>query len=62
MKNLYYLFLTAILVLANQAFAQERAHEKFKQLYEELPTPNQYHNAAGAPGHVYWQQKADYNI
>ena len=62
MKNLYYLFLTAILVLANQAFAQERAHEKFKQLYEELPTPNQYHNAAGAPGHEYWQQKADYNI
>ena len=43
-------------------YAQERGYEKFKQLDQELPTPNQYHNAAGAPGHQYWQQKADYDI
>ncbi len=42
--------------------AQQRAHEKFEQLYQELPTPNQYHNASGAPGHQYWQQKANYDI
>jgi len=35
---------------------------KFKQLHEELPTPNVYRSASGAPGHEYWQQKADYNI
>ena len=35
---------------------------KFKQLGQELPTPNVYRNAAGAPGHEYWQQKADYSI
>ena len=35
---------------------------KFAQLGEELPTPNEYRNAAGAPGHNYYQQKADYDI
>jgi len=28
----------------------------------ELPTPNEYRSATGAPGHAYWQQKADYTI
>lgn len=35
---------------------------KFKQLGQELPTPNDYRAASGAPGHEYWQQKADYDI
>lgn len=35
---------------------------KFKQLGTELPTPNVYRTASGAPGHAYWQQKADYSI
>jgi hypothetical protein len=35
---------------------------KFEQLLGELPTPNDYRNAAGAPGVRYWQQKADYVI
>src|SRR6056300_230107 len=35
-------------------------NSKFKQLYEELPTPNVYRTASGAPGHEYYQQKADY--
>lgn len=36
--------------------------QKFAQLGEMLPTPNEYRNAAGAPGHHYYQQKADYKI
>jgi hypothetical protein len=36
--------------------------DKFKQMDEEWPTPNVYRNAAGAPGHQYWQQRADYKI
>ncbi len=32
----------------------------FRQLHQELPTPNTYRNAAGAPGHEYWQNRADY--
>ncbi|WP_439880324.1 M1 family metallopeptidase [Pontibacter sp. MBLB2868] len=35
---------------------------KFKQLQQELPTPNNYRTGSGAPGHEYWQQKADYTI
>ncbi|WP_286232925.1 M1 family metallopeptidase [Thalassotalea sediminis] len=36
--------------------------DKFRQLDEVLPTPNVYRNAAGEPGHRYWQQQVDYNI
>ncbi|WP_370650592.1 M1 family metallopeptidase [Kordiimonas sp. SCSIO 12603] len=36
--------------------------DKFRQLEEILPTPNVYRNAAGEPGHAYWQQKVDYDI
>ncbi len=36
--------------------------DKFRQLEEILPTPNVYRNAAGEPGHQYWQQKVDYKI
>jgi predicted secreted protein len=36
--------------------------DKFRQLDEVLPTPNVYRNAAGEPGHMYWQQKVDYVI
>jgi|TARA_R110000737_G_scaffold223373_2_gene238380 hypothetical protein len=35
---------------------------KFAQLDQELPTPNEYRTAGGAPGHNYYQQKADYKI
>ncbi|OIQ37376.1 MAG: aminopeptidase [Bacteroidetes bacterium MedPE-SWsnd-G1] len=35
---------------------------KFAQLEQLLPTPNEYRNAAGAPGHNYYQQQADYKI
>ncbi|ACT59525.1 M1 family metallopeptidase [Hirschia baltica] len=36
--------------------------DKFRQLDEVLPSPNVYRNAAGEPGHQYWQQEADYSI
>ena len=36
--------------------------DKFRQLEEILPTPNAYRNAAGQPGHAYWQQQVDYSI
>lgn len=39
-----------------------QAQHKFAQLGEELPTPNVYRNAAGAPGPNYYQQKADYKM
>jgi hypothetical protein len=38
------------------------AQSKFAQLDMELPTPNRYRTAGGAPGSEYYQQKADYKI
>ena len=35
-------------------------YNKFKQLKEELATPNVYRTAGGAPGHAYYQNEADY--
>jgi len=35
---------------------------RFAQLGTKLPTPNVYRTASGAPGHDYWQQRADYRI
>ncbi len=34
----------------------------FEQLGTLLPTPNEYRNASGAPGHAYWQNRADYKM
>ena len=36
--------------------------DKFKQLNEDITTPNTYRTAAGYPGHDYWQQEADYDM
>ena len=38
------------------------AQSKFAQLDQLLPSPNEYRNASGGPGHAYYQQKADYKI
>jgi hypothetical protein len=48
----------SILTIAQQNTDQN----KFRQLGTELPTPNSFRTASGAPGHEYWQQRADYNI
>ncbi|UTW55839.1 M1 family metallopeptidase [Kordiimonas sp. SCSIO 12610] len=49
---------------SSQAIQQTKGdfQDKFRQLDEVLPTPNTYRNAAGEPGHQYWQQKVDYKI
>lgn len=48
------------MLLSIMATAQDL--NKFRQLGEDLPTPNVYRTASGAPGHDYWQQQADYVI
>jgi hypothetical protein len=37
-------------------------NNRFKQLYQEFSTPNQYRSANGAPGPAYYQQQADYDM
>ncbi|MFP2996374.1 M1 family metallopeptidase [Spongiivirga sp. MCCC 1A20706] len=72
MKKLQYavcsaLFLAAGLVNAQQEEKQDREsghinENKFRQLYQEMSTPNMYRTAAGAPGAAYYQQQADYKM
>jgi hypothetical protein len=56
------LLLSWSLFFCSAVFGQNMPANKFRQLDQDLPTPNVYRNAAGAPGHQYWQQKADYVI
>lgn len=50
-------------LFCSKIIAQEySAHNKFEQLYQELQTPGAYRTASGAPGHLYWQQRADYDM
>jgi len=57
------LLIITLLLGATQLFAQDNYnHNKFKQLKQELATPNVYRTASGAPGHKYYQQKASYVI
>jgi Peptidase family M1 domain len=44
-------------ILYSQVF-----NDKFRQLEEMLPTPNDQRTASGAPGKNYWQQKVDYKM
>jgi hypothetical protein len=52
--------LLLLLFLSSSLFAQQQG--KFEQLGSILPTPNSYRSASGAPGHEYYQQRADYSI
>ena len=56
-------FTILMLLITSYLTGQENLNtSKFKQLHQELPTPNVYRTASGAPGHEYYQQKADYII
>ena len=55
-------FLSSIAVAQGIQQTKGDYQDKFRQLDEVLPTPNVYRNAAGQPGHEYWQQKVDYDI
>lgn len=57
-------FFATVFILTITASAQvQQGHtnnSKFKQLYDQFTDPNRYHNASGAPGVDYYQQKVDY--
>ncbi|MDB5748013.1 MAG: aminopeptidase, partial [Massilia sp.] len=50
------------LMLSSGASAADKFDDKFRQLDELLPTPTTTRTASGAPGHAYWQQRADYRL
>ena len=66
MKKLLYI---ALALSINTVYAQNIRNNpnsnhgnKFEQLGTILPDANTYRTASGAPGHQYWQQRADYKI
>jgi len=61
MKNIFSLALL-ILTLFSGIAQDNTNHNKFKQLKEEVATPNVYRNGSGAPGHMYYQDRADYEM
>ena len=61
MKRLAHIAALA-LALSSAAHAADPFDDKFRQLDELLPTPSATRSASGAPGHAYWQQRADYKL
>jgi len=53
-----------VILLLSFAFASVTTFSQtdFAQLGTQLPTPNVYRTASGAPGHEYYQQQANYKI
>lgn len=55
--------LSALALLVGGLQAQDNVNNnKFRQLGEDLPTPNGFRTGSGAPGPEYYQQQADYKI
>ncbi len=56
--------LAFVILFFSLIYAQEENgnKNKFRQMYQELPTPNSFRTASGAPGHEYYQQQANYVI
>jgi hypothetical protein len=63
-KSSFFILLLSISVYAQniQNNPSSNHGNKFEQLGTILPDANTYRTASGAPGHQYWQQKADYEI
>ncbi|MEM8939475.1 MAG: M1 family metallopeptidase [Bacteroidota bacterium] len=66
MKDKILFIITTLICTSTMAQDQKQKdtewEQKFEQLGTMLPTSNVYRTASGAPGHLYWQQKADYKM
>ena len=61
-RQLSVVFLILLAVSFASGQSKSKPSDKFKQLDEDLPTPNEQRTASGAPGNKYWQNRADYSI
>ncbi|MBU3027362.1 M1 family metallopeptidase [Zobellia galactanivorans] len=65
LASLFFVFASVLMAQDGVNADKEPGHynqSKFKQLYEEFATPNNYRSASGAPGPDYYQQQADYKM
>ena len=65
LSSVFLMFVCAGLSAQETEQEQERQEghtnqNKFRQMYMEFATPNQYRTASGAPGPAYYQNEADY--
>lgn len=60
--KLRFLFLFIALSLSAVAQTDNINQSRFRQLYDQLPTPNVYRTGGGAPGAFYYQQQANYKM
>jgi len=60
MKRL--LLSSVLFCLIGSIYGQNTNENPFRQLGQDLPSPNSYRTASGSPGHEYWQQQADYKM
>ncbi|HZW63930.1 MAG TPA: M1 family metallopeptidase [Flavobacteriaceae bacterium] len=67
MKKLFLLMLSVLFAFASIAQEEQKPNyqghtdqNKFRQMKDLLPTPNDQRTASGAPGHQYTQQQVDY--
>ncbi|GHA46031.1 aminopeptidase [Salinimicrobium marinum] len=65
----FFLFTVGLFAQETESQTQEETREaghinqnKFRQLYQEFSTPNQYRTGSGAPGPEYYQNMADYKM
>ena len=59
------IFIISATVAQNSGKKEIKGHtdqNKFRQLKDVLPTPNNIRTASGAPGYEYTQQKVDYKM
>ena len=62
---IFSVFIVNFSVLAQKSDKKNIGHindNPFRQLTDLFATPNKYHNASGAPGVDYYQQKVDYSM
>ena len=51
-----------LVFISYTVIGQNTDQNPFRQMYDLLPTANSYRTATGAPGHEYWQNRADYKL
>ena len=63
MKKIIITGFALMITFSAALFSQDHVNKNiFRQLTEELPSPNSYRTASGHPGPDYFQQQVDYKM
>ena len=62
LRNTFVILFSFMMISFATAQSTSNHGNKFEQIDPLLPSPNEYRNIDGSPGHKYWQQRCDYDI